>query len=189
MIDSGAGDDPNRTVGNLHNNGMNRFRFSIFVLALTPPVFAGDLIETDSDFHGLPEVVVFDCVPSPDKSGEYFEALNRRVRIPDNFEQSTDDPSWLNWNVKIAGEDGPIVARFAAIQFGDLNGGVEWIERAFTPLSRAAQNGFGVDIYLRTPQAEDAAEDHWLILLSEEKFLKVIARAEIDWNSLLTCFE
>lgn len=168
---------------------MNRFNFSLFLLALFHPVFAGDLIETNDDFDGLPDIIVFDCIPSSDKSGEYFEPLNRRMRVPKNFEQSSDDPNWFNWNVRIVGEGESIVFRFAAIQFGEWDGGAEWIEQEFTHLSGAADNGYGVDIYLRTPQSEDFAKDHWLVFLTDEKFLKVIARTEIDWNSLLTCFE
>ncbi len=168
---------------------MNRFNFSIFFLTLIHPVFAGDLIETNGNFDGLPEAIVFDCFPSADESGEYFEPLNRRMRIPKNFEQSPDDPNWFNWNVRIVGEGESIEFRFAAIQFGELDGGIEWIEQEFTRLSRAADNGYAVDIYLRTPQPEDFAKDHWLFFLTDETFLKVIARAEIDWNSLLTCIE
>ena len=184
-----AGNDPKQTANNMPKDAMNRFSFLILVLAQISSVFATDLIETNGEFDGLPDVVVFDCFPSPDKSGEYFEPLNRRMRIPENFEQAPDDTRWLNWNVRIVGEDGPIVARYAAIQFGELNTGIEWIEREFIPVSRAAENGYGVDIYLRAPQPEDAAHDYWVFYLSEKKFLKVIARTEIDWNSLLTCFE
>lgn len=168
---------------------MNRFRLSIFLLALFHPVFAGDLIETNSDFDGLPDSIVFDCFPSSDKSGGYFQPLSRQMRIPKNFERSPDKPNWFNWNVRIVGEGESVVFPFAAIQFGDLDIGIKWIEQEFTRLSRASENGYGVDIYVRTPQPEDVAKDHWLFLLTEEKFLKVIARAEIDWISLLACFE
>jgi hypothetical protein len=107
------------------------------------------------------------------------------MRVPKNFQQSVDDPSWLDWNVRIVGGDEPIVFRFATIQFGEFDGGMHWIEQEFTLLSRASDNGFGLDIYRRAPQPEDIAKHHWLVFLTQEKFLKVIARAELDFNARL----
>ena len=168
---------------------MNRNLFSLLSLVIVAPAIAESLIETNSDFDGLPEIVEFDCFPSVGSAKKYFEPLNRRMLIPQNFEQSPDDPSWINWNVKIIGEKESVVFPFAAIQFGSLDVGMNWIEDEFTLVSPSSENGFEVDIYLRAPQPEDTAKDHWLFLVAEGKFLKVIARTEIDWNSLLTCFE
>ena len=169
---------------------MIRYFFFLVSLAVLTPAFAGDLFETNSDFDGLPELVEFDCFPDSSSRTQYFDPLNRRMRVPKNFEQSQSDPKWINWNVQIPGENGDLhVARFASIQFGEIDTDMSWISSEFDLVSRAADNGYDVDVYLSKSTSEDFGTDRWLILLRENQFLKVIARADIDWASLLTCCE